>query len=156
MLLTTSTIPEELRDHYLFRSHDVAGTLESIEIALWLIFVLLLFWSISAVFRERKAGQTEEKGPEWTVVVEQEYDKGNYAEALEALATYQLIFPKSALITYWQARCYFQMGEWAKAVEKFEELLRLEPIYRSPVRDYMAFIELNELVPGVEGYLDKT
>ena len=138
------------------RMFGESETLESIEIAVWLILVLLLFWSISVIFRERKANrQVEKEEPDWNVVVEQEYEKGNYAEALEALATYGLIFTHSAHITYWQGRCYFQLQDWAKAVEKFEECARREPPYRKLVRDYMAFIELNELVPGVEGYLDK-
>ncbi len=102
-----------------YLQHDILETLESIEIAVWLIFIVLLFWSISVVFRDKKNGDDVPDEPEWHVVVEQEYDKGNYKETLEALDTYQLIFAKSALITYWQGRWYFQMEEWAKAVEIF-------------------------------------
>ena len=55
---------------------------------------------------------------------------------------------------YWQGRCHFRLEEWQKAADLFEECCRLEPPYRRSVRDYMAFIELNALVPGVEGYLE--
>ncbi len=74
---------------------------------------------------------------------------------MEALATQELIYTRAASITYRQARCCFQMEDWAKAVEKSEECVRREPPHHSAVREYMAFIELNELVPGVERDVDK-
>lgn len=79
--------------------------LESIEIAVWLIFVVLVFWWISAAFQERKADQADKVEPNWNVVVEREYDTGNYQQALEALASHELILTHSASSTCWQRRC---------------------------------------------------
>ena len=58
------------------------------------------------------------------------------------------------MVRYWKGRCYFRKQAWESAAEMFEDCMRREPPYRRSVKDYMAFIELNELVPGVQGYLD--
>ena len=156
MLLTVNKSNTEIVDAYLSRILGESETLESIEFAVWLIAALLFIWVLIMVLRDnifRRKG--DEAEPNWHAVIEAEYDKGNYESALETLATQELVFTKAASITYWQGRCYFQMEDWAKAAEKFEECVRREPPYRSAVLEYMAFIELNELVPGVEGYVDK-
>lgn len=135
---------------------EVASTLDSIELAVWLIFGLLLLAAIAAYVRYEVGRQERAKQqPDWKSVVERAYDSGNYQRALQTLETKRLLFPGSALILFWQGRCHFRLEEWEKAAEKFEACVRLEPYYRESARDYMAFIELNELVPGVEGYLDK-
>lgn len=95
------------------------------------------------------------KGSDWGVLVESAYDSGRYDAALQILATTELLFPRSALLKFWQGRCHFQLEAWEKAATKFQECCRIEPPYRKSVKDYMAFIELNELVPDVKGYLDK-
>jgi tetratricopeptide (TPR) repeat protein len=135
---------------------ELSETLRSIEIAVWLIFGLLLISQLLAYARARKRKAEEiKKASDWSVVVENAYDRGRYDEALQTLATTELLFPRSALVKFWQGRCHFQLEAWKKAAEKFQECCRLEPYYRKSVRDYMAFIELNELVPGIEGYLEK-
>lgn len=133
----------------------VSETLKSIEIAVWLIFGLLLITQILAFLKDRKRkAAEEEKASEWGVIVESAYERGCYQDALQTLATTELLFPQSALVKFWQGRCHFRLEAWEKAAEKFQESCRLEPYYRKSVKDYMAFIELNELVPWVEGYLD--
>ncbi len=154
MPLIAAKADAEYFDAYLDQLFGESETLASIEVAVWLIFVLLLFWAISAIFRDRKAHEPDAEEPNWIALVEDEYERGNYDKALETLATFKLIYTKSATLTYWEGRCYFQMEDWAKAVEKFEGACRREPPFRKLVREYMAFIELNALVPGVEGYLD--
>ena len=74
---------------------------------------------------------------------------------VQTLATTELLFQQSALVKFWQGRCHFRLEARERAAEKFQESCRMEPYYRKSVKDYMAFIELNELVPGIEGYLDK-
>jgi tetratricopeptide (TPR) repeat protein len=134
----------------------ISETLKSIGLAVWLIFGLLCIAKIVEHVRARDREKQEmKKGLDWNALVENAYDRAQYSEALEILANSQLIYPGSALIKFWQGRCHFRLEEWEKAAEKFQESCRLEPGYRKSVRDYMAFIELNELVPSVEGYLDK-
>jgi tetratricopeptide (TPR) repeat protein len=144
------------RTENLLLHMELSETLRSIEIAVWLIFGLLLISQLLAYVqaRQRKAEETK-KASEWSVLVESAYDRGRYDDALQTLATTELLFPKSALVKFWQGRCHFQLEAWEKAAEKFQECCRLEPFYRTSVKDYMAFIELNELVPGIEGYLEK-
>jgi tetratricopeptide (TPR) repeat protein len=135
---------------------DLSETLKSIEIAVWLIFGLLLITKVLDYAIARNSGKKQaKKGLDWSALVESAYDRGQYAEALEILANSELFYPGSALIKFWQGRCHFRLEAWDKAAEKFQDSCRLEPYYRTSVRDYMAFIELNELVPGVKGYLDK-
>lgn len=147
-----STFVQTLLSHI-----GVSETLKSIEIAVWLIFGLMLVAQIRTVLetRRRRAEENSKAASEWGPIVESAYERGRYQDALQTLATTELLFPQSALVKFWQARCYFRLEEWEKAAEKFRESCRLEPYYRKSVKDYMAFIELNELVPGVEGYLDK-
>jgi hypothetical protein len=134
----------------------ISQTLKSIEIAVWLIFGLLLVTKVLAFLKDRKREAEEtRKASEWGAIVESAYERGRYEDALQTLATTELFFPDSALVKFWQGRCHFRLEAWEKAAEKFQESCRLEPYYRKSVKDYMAFIELNELVPGVEGYLDK-
>lgn len=135
---------------------ELSATLQSIEIAVWLIFALMLISQLSTYMqaRKRKADE-EEKELSWNLQVELAYDSGRYDEALQTLATTELLFPRSALVKFWQGRCHFQLEAWDKAAEKFQECCRLEPPYRKSVKDYMAFIELNELVPSVHGYLQR-
>ena len=132
------------------------STLNSIELAVWLIFGLLLLFAIGAYIRfEKRRSKEANNQSDWSKVVERAYDRGEYRSALQTLENLQSIFPGSASVLFWQARCHFRLEEWGKAVEKFEECLRQEPFYRQSAKDYMAFIELNALVPGVEGYLEK-
>jgi tetratricopeptide (TPR) repeat protein len=134
----------------------VLETLKSIEIAVWLIFGLLLATKVVAFLQyRRREAEEERKASEWGAIVESAYERGRYDDALQTLATTELLFPESALVKFWQGRCHFRLEAWEKATEKFQESCRLEPYYRKSVKDYMAFIELNELVPGVEGYLEK-
>lgn len=134
----------------------VESTLNSIEIAVWLIFGLLLIFAIVAYVRfEKRRSENASQQSDWGKVVERAYDRGDYRSALQTLETSQVVFPGSASILFWQARCHFRLEEWGKAAEKFEACLRQEPFYRQSAKDYMAFIELNGLVPGVEGYLEK-
>lgn len=134
--------------------YDQSQILGRIEGVLWLIAVLLAVIAVLLYVKMRKdaAAQAAGKGG-WQEQVEKAYSKADYETALNVLETTGLLNPGSASVTYWQGRCYFQMQDWEKSVAKFEELIRHEPIYRESIRDYMAFIELNELVPGVEGYL---
>jgi tetratricopeptide (TPR) repeat protein len=135
---------------------ELSETLRSIEIGVWLIFALMLISQLLAYVRARKRKAEEaNKAVEWAALVERAYERGQYDEALQTLATTELMFPRSAFVKFWQGRCHFQLEAWDKAAEKFRECARLEPYYRKSVKDYMAFIELNELVPGVEGYLEK-
>ncbi len=134
----------------------MSETLKSIEIAVWLIFGLMLVTQVLAFLKDRKREAEEtRRASEWGAIVESAYERGRYEDALQTLATTELLFPESALVKFWQGRCHFRLEAWEKAAEKFQESCRLEPYYRKSVKDYMAFIELNELVPGVEGYLDK-
>ena len=140
----------------LLSGMELSETLRSIEIAVWLIFGLMLISQFMAYVRARKRKAEEtKKESDWSVLVESAYDGGRYDDALQTLATTELLFPRSALVKFWQGRCHFQLEAWEKAATKFQECCRLEPPYRKSVNDYMAFIELNELVPGVEGYLEK-
>lgn len=100
----------------------------------------------------RRAGTAKE--PDWGTLVEQAYEAEEYAKALQILATNELLRPRSALIKLWQGRCHFQQEAWGKAAEKLEACSRLDPAFRKYVKDYMALIELNDLVPGLKGYLD--
>ncbi len=133
----------------------IAQSLDSIEIAVWLLVGLVLLSNvlIYARFRKQKTAKADPQA-DWQANVETAYDKGDYESALQTLATVEVLYPRSALVKFWQGRCHFQKEAWTRAAEKFEESLRPEPYYRRSVRDYMAFIELNELVPGVTGYLD--
>jgi tetratricopeptide (TPR) repeat protein len=135
---------------------ELSETLHSIEIAVWLIFGLMLISQLLAYrqARKRKAEETT-KGSDWSALVESAYDSGRYDDALQTLETTELLFPRSALVKFWQGRCHFQLEAWEKAATKFQECCRIEPPFRKSVKDYMAFIELNGLVPGVEGYLEK-
>jgi hypothetical protein len=143
-------------DQALMPHIGMSQTLKSIEIAVWLIFGLLLVTQVLAFLKHRqKRSEEKRKGTEWGAIVESAYERGRYDDALQTLATTELLFPESALVKFWQGRCHFRLEKWEKAVEKFNESCRLEPYYRKSVKDYMAFIELNELVSGIEGYLDK-
>jgi tetratricopeptide (TPR) repeat protein len=135
---------------------ELSDTLRSIEVAVWLIFGLMLISQLLAYAQARKRKSDEaKKAADWSALVESAYDRGRYDDALQILATTELLFPRSALVKFWQGRCHFQLEAWEKAAEKFQECCRLEPYYRKSVKDYMAFLELNELVPGIEGYLEK-
>jgi tetratricopeptide (TPR) repeat protein len=137
----------------LYGQQESVRLLHSIEAGVWTIAVLLAFviaLLLLAAMRRRRAKQRETN---WGEIVEKAYDAGRYDEALQTLQTYELLLPRSALVKFWQGRCYFQREAWKEAVEKFEACCRLEPPYRRSVRDYMAFIELNRLVPGLTGYL---
>lgn len=135
---------------------EMTEILASIETAVWLIVGLLILALILLYTRSRsRRSRALQEQPDWLTTVELAYDKGNYDEALQALATAEVFYPRSTKLKMWQGRCYFQQEAWAKAAAKFEECVRLEPWYRKSVKDWMAFIELNQLVPGVEGYLDK-
>lgn len=135
----------------------MSETLKSIEIAVWLIFGLMLISQIRIVLENRRKRDEEKNkaASEWGAMVESAYERGNYQDALQTLATTELLLPHSALVKFWQGRCHFRLEAWEQAAQKFQESCRLEPYYRNSVKDYMAFIELNELVPGIEGYLDK-
>ena len=141
----------------LILNTELLHTLRSIETVLWLIFGLMLVSQFVTYIqaRRRTAGEKKKGGLEWGAVVESAYESGRYNDALQTLATTEVLFPRSAIVKFWQGRCHFQLEAWEKAAEKFQECCRLEPPYRKSVRDYMAFIELNELVAGVEGYLKK-
>jgi hypothetical protein len=140
----------------LLRQDQSVRLLQSIEVAAWLIVVLLVVVVVVlllGVARRRRDKRAQEAN--WNEIVERAYETGQYEKALQTLATSELLLPRSASIKYWQGRCHFQQEAWDKAVERFEACCRLEPPYRRSVRDYMAFIELNELVPGVTGYLEQ-
>ncbi len=134
---------------------DLLRSVQTIEIAVWLIVFLLVFANIIAFlhFRNHKL-LADRQSHDWQQKTELAYGQGDYKKALNILETAELVLPKSADVKFWQGRCYFQQEAWEQAAGKFEECLRLEPWYRKSVKDWMAFIELNELVPGVEGYLD--
>ncbi len=137
----------------LLEAGNQADILGRIENLLLLITTLLIAIAILSFLRLRKeANAASEQDADWQQEVEQAYHKADYETALDILETAALLFPGSALVRYWRGRCYFQMEDWEKAASTFEDLLRSEPVYRQSVRDYMAFIEVNELVPGVEGY----
>ena len=112
---------------------DLSETLRSTEIAVWLIFVLMLISHLSAYaqMRKNKAAETK-KASEWSVLVESAYDHGRYDDALQTLATTEPLFPRSATVRFWQGRCHFQLEEWEKAANRFQECCRLEPTIVSP------------------------
>ena len=83
------------------------------------------------------------------------YERGDFEGALNMLEVRAVARPADARIPYWQGCCYFRLKMWDQAVAKFEAAVMLEPPYRNSVKDYMEFIELNELVPGVSGYVDR-
>lgn len=139
----------------LLEAQGQAETLARIENLLLLIAVLLgaIVILLFLQLRRPSASNAREEA-DWQVEVEQAYNKADYETALNILETASLLSPGSAMVNYWRGRCYFQTKDWEKAASTFEALLRSEPIYRQSVKDYMAFIELNELVSGVEGYRD--
>ena len=141
----------------LFDYYDLAQLLGQIESVLWIITALLAVIVIQNFLKmKRDRADNSEESSSWNKDVEKAYNEADYKTALNILETAQLLNPGQALITYWQGRCYFQMQDWENAVAAFEDVLKREPFYRKSVKDYMAFIELNELVPGVEGYLRKS
>ncbi len=82
--------------------------LQSIEAALWWIFGAFLVANVLLYIRYREARLDKTRvDPDWNKIVESAYDKGEYQKALQTLATYELLFPGSALIRYWQGKCYF-------------------------------------------------
>ncbi|MFK8015452.1 MAG: tol-pal system YbgF family protein [Gammaproteobacteria bacterium] len=133
---------------------ECARTLHSIQVGVWSL-VGLAAMALVAWFWVSGKRRTEEADdqPDRLKQVENAYDKGKYETALETFGMLEVTYPKAVLIKFWQGRCYFRQDNWQSAASKFEECLRLEPYYRQSVRDYMAFIELNGLVQGVEGYL---
>jgi len=139
----------------LFGQQQVVRLLQSIEVAVWLIAGLLLVAVAVLLFGAVKRHRAERAQTGWNEIVEKAYEAGQYDKALQTLESCELLFPRSASIRFWQGRCHFQQESWSKAVEKFEACCRLEPWYRKSVSDYMAFIELNGLVPGVAGYVGK-
>ena len=140
----------------LFAQQQSVGLLQSIELAAWSIVGLLLVAVAVLLFQAvQRRGAKHEPKSDWIETVEKPYEAGHYDKALQALATFELFSPRSAQVKFWQGRCHFQRESWAQAAEKFEACCRLEPPYRRSVRDYMGFIELNDLVPGVTGYLRK-
>ena len=146
----------ELIDGAVLKSLGIImASLGRIEALLWIIAALLGVIALLLFLRFRAAARSDTTSDEnWQSEVEQAYEKADYETALDILDTAALLFPGSALVEYWRGRCYFQREEWQSAASAFEALLRREPIYRRSVKDYLAFIELNELVPGVEGYVD--
>ena len=139
----------------LFDALGHAETLGRIENLLFLIAALLGAIAILLFLQlRRESDRDNRKAPDWQGEVERAYDKGDYETALDILETYSLQFPGSAVVSYWRGRCYFQAQDWEKAAATFEDLLRSEPNYRQSVKDYMAFIELNKLASGVDGYVD--
>ena len=152
-------MPEDSRSNLetlvagLLKHSEQTAILARIEGLLWLIAALLAAVTLLAFLNYRRARTAASAaGDDWQSEVETAYEKGDYDTALNVLETARLLYPASASIGYWQGRCYFQMKEWEKAASCFETLLRQEPIYRRSVKDYLAFIELNDLAPGVEGY----
>lgn len=140
----------------LIERYNQVEILGKIENLLWLIAALLAVIAFLLYYRmRREASAKSQNSRGWQKNVERAYDKEDYKTALNILDTTHLLYPGSAWVPYWQGRCYFQMQEWEKAASTFEDLVRREPIFRKSIRDYMAFIELNELVDGVDGYLDK-
>ncbi len=139
----------------LFGQQQSVRLLQSIEVAVWSVAALLAVVVALLLLARLKRHRAKEVEPNWPEIVEKAYEAGEYEKALQTLGSYELHFPRSALIKYWQGRCHFQRESWKAAVEKFEACCRLEPPYRRSVNDYMAFIELNQLVPGVAGYLKK-
>ena len=138
----------------LLERYNQVEILGRIENLLWLNAGLLAVIALLFYVRLRKDKFVNAPSKnDWKKEVEQAYDKADYETALDILETTKLLYPGSKLVEYWQGRCYFQMQDWEKAVDTFEDLLRREPIYRKAVKDYMAFIEINGLVSGVEGYL---
>jgi tetratricopeptide (TPR) repeat protein len=139
----------------LFGQQQSVRLLQSIEVAAWLIAGLLLIVVAVLLVGIVKRGRAKHAQSDWNEIVEKAYEAGQYEKALQTLGSCELLFPRSASVKFWQGRCHFQQESWDKAVEKFEACCRLEPPYRRSVRDYMAFIESNDLVPGVTGYLKK-
>ena len=140
----------------LLDAYGQAETLGRIENLLWLVAALLGAIAILLFLQLRRRNDKDSGSePDWQGEVERAYNEADYETALDILETASLLVPGSASVSYWRGRCHFQTVEWEKAASTFEKLLRSEPIYRQSVKDYMAFIELNELVPGVGGYVDK-
>lgn len=130
--------------------------LQNIQLGIWVIVILLLI--LVAIFiyaidlHKTKALQTDDS--DWSKIVENYYENGKSDEAIQTLKISEIQRPKNATIKWWFGRCYFQQEEWDLAAEKFEECLRLDPYFKKIVKDYMAFIELNNLVEGVSGYIE--
>ncbi len=87
--------------------------------------------------------------------ISNDYDGGDYASLINKLDYYEKSNKNIALIKFWKGRCKFMQNEWRSAVTCFEECCIYDPIYRKKVNEYMAFIELNNLVVGVNGYIEK-
>jgi tetratricopeptide (TPR) repeat protein len=151
-----STIPLEAFSNIPSRSQvQLIDILDSIEIGIWLTVLLLLIiiglilYSLSMGKKKTSKNHT----PEWSEIVETRFDQGKFKEAIQTLKTLEILYPNNAAIKWWYGRCCFLENEWNMSAQKFEECLRLDPYYKKSIRDCMSFIELNNLVVGVNGYL---
>lgn len=133
---------------------DIESTLGRIEILLWLI--LFLLGSLLVAFLRRTKSARETPSTDTDDEFQSAFDKGDFDGALNVLDIRALAKPADPSILFWQGCCYFRLERWEEAVKKFEGSVLLDPPYRRHVRDYMEFIELNELVPGVSGYLESS
>jgi tetratricopeptide (TPR) repeat protein len=130
-------------------------SLGRIEVGIWIIAVLLLVIVVlmmETLFRKQKDTSSEADSG-WSKTIEKYYDEGKSAKAIDMLKVSEAVTPKNPSIKWWLGRFYFQQEEWSLSAQKFEECLRLDPYFRNSVKDYMSFIELNELVAGVSGYI---
>lgn len=77
-----------------FGQQQSVRLLQSIDSAAWSIAVLLVIVAALLLFGllRSRAKQTE---PNWNEVVEKAYEAGEYAKALQTLATCELQFPRS-------------------------------------------------------------
>ena len=132
---------------------DIEATLGRIEVLLWL--VLLLLGSLLFVLLRRTVRKDGLSSSGSNDELQIAFDKGEFDVALNILEIRALEKPADPSILFWQGCCYFRLKRWDEAVKKFEEAVLIDPPYRRHVRDYMEFIELNELVPGVTGYLER-
>jgi outer membrane protein assembly factor BamD (BamD/ComL family) len=134
---------------------QLIDTLQSLELGIWVTVILLLailalmLYAISSGKKNTSNNVTSD----WQQLVESNFNKGKCKEAIQTLKVLEIQFPKNAAIKWWYGRCCFLEEDWKMATQKFEECLRLDPYFRKSVNDYMSFIELNNLVVGVNGYL---
>ena len=131
---------------------ELIESVNSIQLGVW-VLVLLLVVSVAYIIHLRYLRKLEAEAPDWSSRVDGYFEKGRFDEALQVLKVVDAQFPRHAAVKWWLGRCYFQQNKWLLAAAAFEECLRFDPYYRASVKDYMSFIELNNLVVGVRGYL---
>lgn len=59
--------------------------------------------------------------------VQQQFDAGNYASAMNTLRALVSQSPGNAVVHYWLGRCYYEMRDYSNAVSELEKATQLDP-----------------------------